>query len=64
MRLTKRTTLRDYWHVVAAEWDGFAEQRAPADGGKVLGIADLIPEEARERRGTWRVTVEFEADSE
>ncbi|XYH97983.1 hypothetical protein ACMHYB_61295 [Sorangium sp. So ce1128] len=32
------------------------------DGGKVLGIADLIPDEAHGRRGTLRITVEFEPD--
>ena len=38
----------------ASDWDGFAANWDETDGGKVLGIADLIPDEARHRRGTWR----------
>ena len=29
------------------------------DGGKVLGIADLLPKGTEERKGTWRIVVEF-----
>ncbi|AUX25490.1 uncharacterized protein SOCEGT47_060370 [Sorangium cellulosum] len=32
------------------------------DGGRGIGIADLIPDEAHGRRGTWRITAEFEPE--
>jgi hypothetical protein len=62
MPLTKTTTLPKHWHVVSAHWDGFALRPHEPDGGKVLGIADLVPDAARERKGSWRIVVEFEPD--
>ncbi|WP_441292044.1 hypothetical protein ACSRUE_17915 [Sorangium sp. KYC3313] len=60
MPLAKTTQLEAYTHIVAPGWDGFAVNPADADGGKVLGIADLLPDGAHGRRETWRITVEFE----
>ncbi len=62
MDRSKTTTLMEHWHVITPEWDGFAKRRDEADGGKVLGIADLLPEGCAERKGTWRITVEFTPD--
>lgn len=62
MAISKTTTLEGHWHVIASQWDGFARRPDETDGGKVLGIADLIPEGAQERKGTWRIVVEFTAD--
>jgi hypothetical protein len=60
----KTTKLEGYTHIIAPSWDGFALDPGETDGGKVLGIADLIPDEAQGRRGTWRITVEFEPEPE
>jgi len=62
MPASKTTTLVDHWHVVTPQWDGFAMRYDETDGGKVLGIADLVPEGTQERKGTWRILVEFTAD--
>lgn len=62
MPASKTTTLVGHWHVVSPHWDGFAAHPDETDGGKVLGIADLVPEDAQERKGTWRIIVEFTAD--
>lgn len=59
---TKTTTLVEHWHVVTPQWDGFAVRSDETDGGKVLGIADLVPDEAVQRKGTWRIIVEFTPD--
>lgn len=64
MPLTKTTTLPNVWHVVSPRWDGFSARPDETDGGKVLGIADLVPDDARERKGTWRIVVEFIPDGE
>lgn len=62
MPIRKTTTLPHHWHVIAPEWDGFAKRPDETDGGKVLGIADFLPEGSAERKGTWRITVEFTPD--
>ncbi|MBK9265074.1 MAG: hypothetical protein IPM54_35505 [Polyangiaceae bacterium] len=62
MPLTKTTTLPSHWHVVSPQWDGFATRPDESDGGKVLGITDLVPDQARERKGSWRIVVEFIPD--
>jgi hypothetical protein len=62
MSVSKTTTLVGHWHVVTSEWDGFAKRTDETDGGKVLGITDLLPEGAEQRKGTWRIVVEFTAD--
>lgn len=62
MPISKTTTLVDHWHVVTSQWDGFSLQPDESDGGKVLGIADLLPDEAQSRKGTWRIIVEFTPD--
>lgn len=62
MPIMKTTQLEDYTHIVVPGWDGFAVDPQEEDGGKVLGIADLIPDEVYGRRGTWRITVEFEPE--
>lgn len=55
----KTPQLEAYAHTIAPGWDGFAAGPHETDGGKVVGIADLIPDEAHGRRGTWRITVEL-----
>lgn len=62
MSVSKTTTLPSHWHVITPEWDGFAVRRDEPDGGKVVGIADLLPEGTEERKGTWRIVVEFTPD--
>lgn len=62
MPASKTTTLANHWHVVSPHWDGFAKRRDETDGGKVVGIADLLPEGTEERKGTWRIIVEFTPD--
>ncbi len=62
MVVSKTTTLVGHWHVISPRWDGFAVRPDETDGGKVLGIADLIPAGCEERKGTWRIVVEFTAD--
>ena len=62
MSVSKTTTLVGHWHVITPHWDGFALRPDEADGGKVLGVADLVPNEAQERKGTWRIVVEFTPD--
>jgi hypothetical protein len=62
MPIVKTTQLEGYTHTVVPGWDGFALSPAETDGGKVLGVADLIPDEAHGRRGTWRITIEFEPE--
>ncbi len=56
----KTTILELHAHVVTPEFDGFSRKYDETDGGKVLGVADLIPEESFGRRGRWRITVKFE----
>ena len=59
--MAKKTTVLDqHVHVVAPQWDGFARQAHETDGGKVLGISDLLPDGARGQLGQWRITVEFD----
>jgi hypothetical protein len=62
MPVSRTTTLNGHWHVVSPHWDGFAARPDETDGGKVLGIADLVPDGAQERKGTWRIVVEFTPD--
>lgn len=62
MSVSKTTTLVGHWHLITPRWDGFAKRSDETDGGKVIGIADLVPDEAQERKGTWRIVVEFTAD--
>ncbi|KYF79937.1 hypothetical protein BE11_41900 [Sorangium cellulosum] len=62
MPVTKTTKLAGYTHIIAPSWDGFAVDPHEEDGGRVVGIADLIADEAHGRRGTWRITVEFEPE--
>jgi len=62
MPVSKTTTLAGHWHVITPEWDGFAQRRDETDGGKVVGIADLLPDGSEERKGTWRIVVEFTPD--
>ncbi|WP_437796447.1 hypothetical protein [Sorangium sp. So ce693] len=66
-KLTQGPRARWGVHAEGGEADrGVGEAARPAEaakgGGKVLGIADLIPDEAHGRRGTWRITVEFEPE--
>ncbi|WP_437933817.1 hypothetical protein [Sorangium sp. So ce341] len=56
------TQLEGHTHAVAPGWDGFAVDPHEEDGNKVLGIADLIPDDAHGRRGTWRIAIEFEPE--
>ena len=62
MPVSKTTTLTGHWHVISPQWDGFAQRSDETDGGKVLGIADLLPDGTQERRGNWHIVVEFTPD--
>ncbi|WP_437759466.1 hypothetical protein [Sorangium sp. So ce1389] len=59
----KTTEREGYTYTVAPGWDGLALDPGETDGGKVLGIADLVSDEAHGRRGTWRITIEFEPET-
>lgn len=60
MRFTKTTTLELASHLVTPDFDGFGVMPDETDGARILGVADLLPDEAYRRRGRWVITVEFD----
>ncbi|AGP39502.1 hypothetical protein [Sorangium cellulosum] len=54
------STIEGHAYIIVPMWMAWALDSHDEDGGKVLRTADLIPDEAHGRRGTWRITVEFD----